>query len=103
MTLPEGRERWVIVRTHASQQRAQLSMQRQVSNAQTSWEQKCKHLAHQRFACEADARALERELRGKSTWLEVEVELVAHPQYEGRGHPRKNTSPATIQWQIMAT
>ena len=66
MELPQGTERWVIVRTHASQQRAQLTMQRQVSRAQTSWQQKCWHLGNRRFACEADARAaLERELKGK--------------------------------------
>jgi len=57
MTLPEGSERSVIVRTHASQQRAQLSMQRQVSKDQTSWAQMCRHLAQRRVACEADARA----------------------------------------------
>ncbi len=104
MDLPQGTERWVIVRMHASQQRAQLSMQRQVSKAQAHWEQKCWHLGHRRFACEADARAaVERELKGKPTWLEIEVEFVAHAQYEGRGRPRKDASPATHQWQIVAT
>jgi transposase len=47
--------------------------------------------------------ALERELKGKPSWLEVEVELVIHPQYEGWGRPRKDTSPATHQWQIVAS
>ena len=80
MALPEGTERWVIVRTHASQQRAQATLQRQVSRAQANWQQKCWHLSNRRFACEADARAAsERELKGKSTWLEVAVECVAHP------------------------
>ncbi len=104
MELPQGTERWVIVRTHISQQRAQQSMQRQVSRAQTSWQQKCWHLGNRRFACQADARAvLERELKGKPTWLEVQSEFVAHPQYAGKGRPRKDTSPATYQWQIVAT
>src|SRR5438105_809234 len=103
-TLPQGSERWVIVRTQASQQRAQVTMQRQVSKAQASWQQKCWHLGNRRFACEADARAaLERELKGKPTWLGVEVELVAHPQYAGKGRPRKDASPVTHQWQIVAT
>lgn len=102
--LPQGAERWVIVRTHASEQRAQLSMQRQVNRAQTSWQQKCWHLGNRRFACEADARAaLERELKGKPTWLAVHSELVAHPQYAGKGRPRKDASPVTYQWQIVAT
>jgi transposase len=104
MELPQGTERWVIVRTDTSEQRAQLSMQRQVSRAQSSWQQKCWHLSNRRFACEADARvALERELKGKPTWLEVQSEFVAHPQYAGKGRPRKDASPLTSQWQIVAT
>jgi transposase len=104
MELPQGIERWVIVRTQASQQRAQLSMQRQMSKAQASWLQKCWHLSNRRFACEADARAAwERELKGKPIWLEVQSQFVAHPQYAGKGRPRKDASPVTSQWQIVAT
>ena len=104
MELPQGSERWVIVRTAASQQRAQASLQRQVSRAQTSWERKCWHLGTRRFACEADARAaLERELKGKPTWVEIHSDFVAHPRHAGKGRPRKDASPATHQWQIVAT
>src|SRR2546421_6252380 len=28
---------------------------------------------------------------------------MAHPQYTGKGRPRKNASPATYQWPIVAT
>src|SRR6266700_3904256 len=104
MELPQGNERWVIVRTSASEQRAQASLQRQVSRAQTSWERKCWHLSNQRFACEADARvALERELKGKPSWLQVDSDIQAHPRHAGKGRPRKEASPATYQWQIVAT
>jgi transposase len=104
LELPQGTERWVIVRTTASLQRAQGNLQRQVSRAQTSWAQKCWHLGNRRFACEADARAaLERELKGKPIWLKVEVEFVSHPHHAGKGRPRKDAPPATYHWQIMAT
>jgi transposase len=104
MDLPQGTERWLIVRTQASQQRAQVSLQRQVTAAQASWQQKCWHLSNRRFACEADARtALERELKGKPTWLEVRSEIIAHPRHAGKGRPRKDASPPTHQWQIVAT
>ena len=104
MSLPQGTERWLIVRTQASQQRAQVSLQRQVTTAQASWQQKCWHLSNRRFACEADARAsLERELKGKPMWLEVRSEVVAHPRHAGKGRPRKEASPPTLQWQIVAT
>jgi transposase len=104
MTLPQGAERWVVVRTQAAHQRAHATLQRQVSKAQASWEQKCWHLGNRRFACEADARAtLERELKGLPAWLEVQSEVVAHARHIGKGRPRKGASPATHQWQITAT
>jgi transposase len=104
MDLPQGSERWVIVRTAASEQRAQASLQRQVSRAEASWERKCWHLGTRRFACEADARAaLERELKGKPTWVEVHGDVVAHARHAGKGRPRKEASPTTYQWQIVAT
>jgi transposase len=104
LELPQGRERWVVVYTQASLQRAQQTLQRQVSKAQTKWEQVCWHLGNRRFACEADARvAAERELKGTPGWLDVRRELVAHPQYAGKGRPRKDANPASQQWQIVAT
>jgi transposase len=57
LDLPQGLERWTVVYMQASLQRAQQSLQRQVSKAQTAWEQKCWHLGIRRFACETDARA----------------------------------------------
>ena len=104
MALPQGSERWVVVRTQASLQRTQQTLQRQVSKAQATWEQKCWHLSHRRFACEADARAeVERELKGKPVWLEVHTDLVTHPQYAGKGRPRKDANPTSQQWQMVTT
>ena len=52
---------------------------------------------HRRFACEADARAaLERELKGKPTWLEIHSDVVAHPRHAGKGRPRKEASPTDL-------
>jgi len=104
VTLPQGGERWVVVYTQASLQRAQQSMQRQVSKAQSAWEQTCWHLGNRRFACQADACAEAlRELKEKPTWLDLHTELVAHPKYAGKGRPRKDASPVSHQWQIVAT
>jgi transposase len=104
MVLPQGKERWVVVRTQASLHRARQTLQRQTSKAQASWEQKCWHLSNRRFACETDARAaMEREMKGKPSWLEIQSDFVAHPQYAGKGRPRKDASPTSQQWQIVAT
>ena len=72
---------------------------------QASWERKCWHLGTRRFACEADARAaLERELKGKPTWLEIHSDVRgSSARHAGKGRPRKEASPTTYQWQIVAT
>src|SRR5229473_517322 len=81
LTLPQGRERWIVIYTQASVERVRQTMQRQVSKAQNNWEQRCWHLSNRRFACETDARAaLERELKGKPVWLDVHCEVKTHPQ-----------------------
>src|SRR5581483_9191242 len=103
-TLQQGHERRVIVRTTPSQQRAHASLQRQVKRAQAEREKKCWHLGNRRLACEADARAaLQREPKGKPACLEVQSDVVAHAPHEGRGRPRKETSPLTQPWQIVVT
>ncbi len=104
MTLPQGDERWIVIYTQASVERVRQTMQRQVSKAQSKWEQTCWHLSNRRFACETDARAaLERELKGKPSWLAVHSEIIAHPQYAGKGRPRKEATPTGYQWQIVAS
>ncbi len=104
MDLPQGSERWVIVRTKASEQRAQATLQRQVKRAQAEWEKTCWHLSNRRFACEADATAaLEREKKGKPAWLDLLSDVVAHAHHEGRGRPRKDASPLAQQWQVVAS
>ena len=63
----------------------------------------CWHLGNRRFACQADAcAAVERELKEKPAWLDLHTDVVAHPQYEGRGRPRKDASLVSHQWQIVA-
>jgi transposase len=104
MTLPQGRERWVVVSSQASVERVRQTMQRQVSKVQTKWEQTCWHFSNRRFACEADAHAaLERELKGKPVWLDMHSEVRVHPQYPGKGRPSKDANPTSYQWQLVAT
>src|SRR5439155_11421369 len=75
MSLPQGQERWVVVRTEQGEARAQATLKRQVEKAEHSWKQKLWHLYNQHFACEAAAAAaLKRELKGLPAWLEVQSE-----------------------------
>ncbi len=103
MSLPQGQERWVVVRTEQGEARAKATLKRQVEKAEHSWKQKLWHLSTQRFACEADAQsALARELKGLPVWLEVQSEFVSSEHHVGRGRPRKEAA-STMQWHIQAT
>jgi transposase len=104
MSLPQGKERRVIMYTSASQQRAQASLQRKVKRVQAEWEKKCWHVSNRRFACETDAQAaMDQEKKGKPLWLDLSHELVAHAHHASRGRPRKEDSPLKQEWQIVTT
>src|SRR4051794_4829933 len=49
MELPQGKERWVIVRTHAQVQAAQEQMEHQGKKTQQAWEKRLWHLSKQTF------------------------------------------------------
>ena len=51
LSLPQGEERWVIVRTQAGEAQAQAKVQRAVEKARAAWTQRLWHLSHQDFAC----------------------------------------------------
>ncbi len=103
MSLPQGQERWVVVRTQQGEARTQATLKRQVEKAEQRWKQTLWHLSNQHFACEADARsALARELKGLPLWLDVQSEFVSSEHHEGRGRPRKDAAPM-LQWHIQAT
>jgi transposase len=103
LTLPQGEERWMIVRTQAGEAQARAKVQRAVEKAQREWTQRIWHLSHQEFACEADARAaLEREQKELPTWLEIQGQVVAQPRYATKGRPRKEVAPVASVWHLQA-
>lgn len=103
MVLPQGQERWVVVRTKVGETRAQATLKRQVEKAEDTWRQKLWHLSNQRFACEADAHSeLTRAVKGLPSWLRVQSELVSYGHHRTKGRPRTGASPISLQWQIKA-
>lgn len=103
LSLTQGEERWVIVRTEQGEARAQATLKRQVEKAEHNWKQKLWHLTNQRFACEVDAQsAVTRERKGLPVWLDVQSEFVRVPHHIGKGRPKKEAT-LTLQWQITST
>jgi transposase len=100
--LPQGRERWVVVSSTASEQRVQATLQRQVRREQQAWEKRLWHLQARRFACQADAQAaLEQSLKDLPAWFEAQRSCLPHEHFERKGRPAKNAAP-TQRWQYQA-
>ncbi len=102
MELPQGRERWVIVRTHAQVQAAQEQMEKQVKKTRQAWEKRLWHLSTQAFGCETDAQhAWEKALKAKPSWLMATFTLKEQKQYQQRGRPHKEATPDQTVWSLV--
>ena len=102
MDLPQGKERWVIVRTHAQLQAAKEHMEKQVKQTQQEWEKRLWHLSKQAFACENDAQQAWKEaLKGKPSWVIATFTMKEQGQYQQRGRPKKEAPPDQMVWYLI--
>src|SRR5712692_4477489 len=82
MDLPQGKERWVIVRMHAQVQAAQEQMEKKGKKTQQAWE---------------------KALKGKPSWLIATFTLKEQGQYQQRGRPQKEATPDQTLWYLVPT
>jgi transposase len=102
--LPQGPERWIVVRSAEGEERARATVQRQAERDQTTWEKRLWHLGNQTFACQPDAEAaLAATCQRLPPWLVVESRVGAQARFPTRGRPRKKAAPTKQVWQIHAT
>jgi transposase len=100
--LPQGQERWVLVRTQEALRAAQASLQKKVKKERAAWEKRLWHLSKQVFSCPEDAQqAWHQTLKGKPVWLQASCTLQEQVHYQQRGRPRPGASPERRQWQIV--
>jgi len=101
MDLPQGKERWVIVRTHVQVQATQEHMEKKVKKTHQEWEKRLWHLSKQAFGCETDAHnAWQKALKGKPSWLIATFTLKEQKQYQQRGRPKKEATPDQTAWYL---
>jgi len=104
LDLPQGRERWMVVRSKEGEARARPTLQRQVERDRTTWTQRLWHLGHQPFASHIDAEAaLAKACQRLPAWVQVQTRILAVPKHAKPGRPRKEASPTTQVWHIQAT
>ncbi|HWS82781.1 MAG TPA: IS1634 family transposase [Ktedonobacteraceae bacterium] len=104
MDLPQGKERWIIVRPHARLLAAKKQMDKKVKKAQDKWEKKLWHLSVRSFSCEKDAEeAWKQAIKGKPSWLVATFTLRSEAHYGQAGKPKKDASPKIIVWHLVPT
>ena len=104
MDLPQGKERWIIVRPHARLLSAKKQMEKKVKKTQEKWEKKLWHLSVRSFSCEKDAEeAWKQAMKGKPSWLVATFTLESEARYQNPGKPKKDASPDKIIWHLVPT
>jgi transposase len=104
MDLPQGKERWVIVRTKAAEQASRCQMEKKMHKAQAQWEKKLWHLSKQEFACREDAEAAcKQAIKGKPSSLSVSCLYQEQGRYQHKGRPKQGAAPDSTIWQVVGT
>jgi transposase len=104
MELPQGKERWVIVRTKARELAAKEQREKKGKKAQEQWEKPLWHVSHQEFACEQDAhKAWKQAIKGKPSFLLASFTLEEQRQYQQKGRPKKDAVPDKMAWHLVPT
>jgi transposase len=102
MELPQGKERWVIVRTQAQMQVSKEQMENKVKKTQQEWEKRLWHLSKQAFACQNDAhQAWKQAMKGKPSWLIATFTLKEQGHSQQRGRPKKEAPPDQTAWYLV--
>ncbi|GHO44321.1 IS1634 family transposase [Ktedonospora formicarum] len=101
MDLPQGPERWIIVRSDAGIKRALQTARKQADKQLEMWSKKVWHVSTKAFACREDAQqAWEQSLKGLPQWLDASMELKSQAVFEGRGRPARNAQPSGVRWSV---
>jgi transposase len=99
--LPQGQERWLVVRSTDGVKRALQTARRQADKQLEAWTKKLWHVSTKPFACQEDAQqAWDQSLKGLPEWLEASSELKSHAVFEGRGRPARGAEPNGRRWSV---
>ena len=104
MDLPQGKERWIIVRPHARLLAAKKQMEKKEKKTQDKWEKKLWHLSVRSFSCKKDSKSAWKEaMKGKPSWLVATFTLRSEARHAHPGKPKKDASPQKIVWHLVPT
>jgi transposase len=96
-------QRWHVVSSETSQQRAEKQIDKRVKKEAKSIEKQLFHLQVKRFKCLQDAIIAAEALPKK--WKNYQLkdyEIIEHFNFESKGRPKNGEKPTQISYQILA-
>lgn len=98
------RQRWVVVESRERQQADLRRLEKTIAQATQQAHSQVKQLAHQDFACAADARSAGEQLEQRLEWHRLEdTQVVEKAHYDRPGKPKAGTLPTRITYHLQAT
>jgi transposase len=101
-SLPQGEERWMMIRTKQNLEEASKRLQKKASKDHATWQKRLWHLSAQSFACQQDAEeAWNKTISKLPIWLQASKNVVGEPHYGKAGRPRVASEPVRMSWKLV--
>jgi transposase len=100
--LPQGEERWLMIRTTKNWEAARQSVRKQANTNYEIWEKRLWHLSTQSFACEVDAQeTFQKTISKLPASLQATASLREEAHYQKAGRPSAEAKPARMTWKVV--
>ena len=103
MDLPQGKERWIIVRPHARLRAAKKQMEKKVKKTQESGRKSSGISRCAPFRAKRTPRGMETGDERQALLAGCHFTLRSEARYEQPGKPKKDASPEKIVWHVVPT
>lgn len=97
-------QRWILVESQARRNSDLKQLTKKIEQYQQKSQQEFQALAHQEFACAADALNAANKLSKIMKWHQLwELEIIEKPHYGKAGKPKQDAVPTRISYHITGT
>jgi transposase len=101
-TLPQGEERWLMIRTTKNWEAARQSVRKKANTNYEVWEKRLWHLSTQSFACEVDAQeTFQKTISKLPAYLQATASVREEAHYQKAGRPSAEAKPARMTWKVV--
>jgi len=97
-------QRWHVVSSDTSRELGEKQVKKRVLKEEEAIKKQLNHLQAKRFNCSDDATTTAQTIAKKWKLHNINsCQIIEHPQYEGKGRPKKGQKPAKFTYQIRVT